>query len=175
MALLLFILGQPYQQVFIPLIALDVLNVGRSGAGWMLALTGVGALIGSLVIASRKSFQHRGLAMMGFLVVFGLALLMLAQSKLIPVSAVALILAGGMTTTYNALNTSLLLEKSPPELHGRVMSLMSLDRGLVSVGAVLSGALAEALGPQLGLTVIAVAVVGMTLLVFVLAPALRKM
>jgi hypothetical protein len=55
------------------------------------------------------------------------------------------------------------------------MSLMSLDRGLVSVGAVISGALAETMGPQLGLTVIAAAVVGMTAVVFLLAPALRRM
>jgi len=174
MALLLFILGQPYQQVFIPLIALDVLNVGRSGAGWMLALTGVGALIGSLIVASRKSLHHRGLVMMGFLVVFGLSLVLLAQSKWIPLSGVALIVAGAMTTTYNALNTSLLLEQSPPEFHGRVMSLMSLDRGLVSVGAVISGFLAEGLGPQTGLTVIAVACIGFTILLFLTVPVLRK-
>ncbi len=174
MALLLFILGQPYQQVFIPLIALDVLNVGRSGAGWMLALTGVGALIGSLIVASRRSLHHRGIIMMGFLVVFGLALVLLAQSKWIPLSAVALIVAGGMTTTYNALNTSLLLEQSPPEFHGRVMSLMSLDRGLVSVGAIMSGFLAEALGPQMGLTVVATACIAFTLILFAFVPVLRK-
>ncbi len=174
MALLLFILGQPYQQVFIPLIALDVLNVGRSGAGWMLALTGVGALIGSLIVASRRSLHHRGMVMMGFLVVFGLALVLLAQSKWLPLSVVALIVAGGMTTTYNALNTSLLLEQSPPEFHGRVMSLMSLDRGLVSVGAIMSGFLAEALGPQMGLTVIATACIAFTLILFAFVPVLRK-
>jgi MFS family permease len=174
LALVLFILGQPYQQVFIPLLALDVLNVGKSGAGWMLAFTGVGALIGSLVVASRKSLHHRGLAMMAFLVVFGLALVLLAQSRWLPLSAVALVVAGAMMTTYNALNTSLLLEQSPPEFHGRVMSLMSLDRGLVSVGAVLAGFLAEGLGPQTGLTVVAVALVAMTLLLFATVPVLRK-
>jgi predicted MFS family arabinose efflux permease len=174
MALVLFILGQPYQQVFIPLIALDVLKIGRSGAGLMLALTGVGALIGSLIVASRKSLHHRGLTMMGSLVVFGLALVLLAQSRWIPLSALALVAAGGMVTTYNALNTSLLLENSPPEFHGRVMSLMSLDRGLVSVGAILSGALAEAWGPQAGLTTVALACVVVTVLLFLLVPALRR-
>jgi hypothetical protein len=55
-----------------------------------------------------------------------------------------------------------------------VMSLMSLDRGLVSVGAVLAGFLAEGLGPQTGLTVLAVALVAMTLLLFATVPVLRK-
>ncbi len=174
MALILFILGQPYQQVFIPLIAINVLNIGRSGFGWMVAITGVGALIGSLIIASLRSLHHRGLIMMGFLVIFGLALVLLAQSRWIPLTALALIAAGGMMTTYNALNTSLLLENSPPEFHGRVMSLMSLDRGLVSVGAIIAGALAEALGPQTGLTVVALALVGATVLLFLSVPALRR-
>ncbi len=175
LALVLFVFAMPYQQVFVPLIALEVLNVGRSGAGWMLALTGVGALIGSFSIASRTSFPHRGIVMMSFLVIFGFALLLLAQSKWIPISGIALILAGGLTTTYNALNTSLLLEQSTPEFHGRVMSLMSLDRGLVSVGAALAGYLAETFGPQTGLTIIAGICVGITALVFVFSPTLRKM
>ncbi len=175
LAIVLFVFAQPYQQVFIPLIALDVLHIGRSGAGWLLALTGVGALIGSLSLASRKSLPHRGIVMMAFLVIFGIALAMLAFSEWLPVSAFALIIAGGMTTSYNALNTSLLLEKSPPEYHGRVMSLMSLDRGLVSVGAVFAGFLAELLGPRGGLTVIAAACVGITVLVFLSVPVLRKL
>jgi predicted MFS family arabinose efflux permease len=174
MALVLFILGQPYQQVFVPLIAIDVLNIGRSGFGWMVAITGVGALIGSLIIASLRSLHHRGLIMMGFLVIFGLALVLLAQSRWIPLSVLALLAAGGMMTTYNALNTSLLLENSPPEFHGRVMSLMSLDRGLVSVGAIIAGALAEGLGPQMGLTVVALALVGATVVLFLSVPALRR-
>jgi MFS family permease len=174
MALLLFILAQPYQQVFVPLIALNVLNIGPAGAGWMLALTGVGALIGSLGMASIRRLRRRGLVLMGLLVIFGLALVLLSQSRWFFLSAIALILAGGMTTTYNSLNTSLLLEQSPQKFHGRVMSLMSLDRGLVSVGAVLAGVLAQALGPQLGLTIIAVTCVGLTVLVFLFIPTLRK-
>ncbi|MBI4298020.1 MAG: MFS transporter [Chloroflexi bacterium] len=174
MALLIFILGQPYQQVFVPLIALKVLEVGRTGAGWMLALTGVGALIGSITIASRERFPRRGLLMMLMVMVFSLALILLSRSTWIPLSAVALILAGSMQTSYMALNNSLLLERTPQEFHGRVMSLMSLDRGLMSVGAILAGSLAEALGPQLGLTIIAGTCLGLTILAFLFVPVLRR-
>lgn len=175
MALVLFVLGQPYQQVFVPLLAINVLDIGRSGAGWMLALTGVGALIGSLTVASWGSLPHRGLLMMGLLAFFSLALILLSLSGSLPLSAVALILAGGMTTSYMALNNSLLLEQAPPQFHGRIMSLMSLDRGMISIGAILSGAMAELLGPQMGLMVLAGLCLGLTILLFLLAPALRKM
>ena len=174
MALVIFIIGLPYQQVFVPLLALNVLHIGRSGAGWMLALTGVGALIGSLTIASIRQLPRRGLVLMIFIVIFGLALVLLSQSRWIPFSVIALIIAGGTATAYNSLNISLLFEQSPPNYHGRVLSLMSLDRGFVSVGAVLAGGLAEALGPQSGLAVIALSCIGITLLIFFFIPALRQ-
>lgn len=174
MALVIFVIGFPYHQVFIPLLALNVLHIGRSGAGWMLALTGVGALIGSLTMATLKRLPRRGIILMAFLVVFGSALLLLSQSRLIFLSVIGLIIAGGMSTAYNSLNISLLFEQSPPNYHGRVLSLMSLDRGFVSVGAVLAGGLAEALGPQLGLEVLALTCIGLTLMIFFFIPALRK-
>lgn len=174
MALVIFVIGFPYHQVFIPLLALNVLQIGRSGAGWMLALTGVGALIGSLTMASLKRLPRRGIILMIFLVVFGSALLLLSQSRWIFLSVIGLIIAGGMSTAYNSLNISLLFEQSPPNYHGRVLSLMSLDRGFVSVGAVLAGGLAEALGPQLGLEVLALTCIGLTLMIFFFIPALRR-
>ena len=174
MALVLFLLGLPYQQVFIPLLALDVLHIGRSGAGWMLALTGAGALMGSLVMASVRQLPRRGIILMGFIVVFGAALVLLSQSRSIVLSAVALIIAGSVATTYNSLNMSLLFEKSERQFHGRVLSLMSLDRGFVSLGAVLAGALAETLGPQSGLLVLGFSCMGVIFILFCFLPALRK-
>lgn len=174
MALVIFVIGMPYQQVFVPLLALNVLEVGRSGAGWMLALVGIGSLIGSLGLASIRQLRRRGLVLMGFLVVFGLALLLLSRSQSFPLSASALIIAGCMTTAYHSLNISLLLEQTAMKFQGRVMSLMSLDRGLVSVGAVISGALAESLGPQLGLAVIALACIVITVLICFFSPILRQ-
>jgi MFS family permease len=174
MALVLFLLGHPYQQVFVPLLALDVLHIGRSGAGWMLACTGIGALIGSLTMASFRQLPRRGLVLMCFLVIFGLALLLLSQSRWFLISAIALIIAGGMTTAYMSLNTTLLVEQSPHHFQGRVISLMSLDKGFISVGAIMAGGLAEALGPQFSLAVIALTCIGITVLLFFLIPALRK-
>ena len=174
MAFVLFVIGKPYQQVFVPLLALHVLDIGPSGAGWMLALTGMGALIGSLTIASIRQLNRRGLMLMSFLVVLGLALLLLSQSRSFILSAFALVIAGGMMTTYNSLNISLLFEQTSENFHGRVLSLMSLDRGFVSVGAVMAGGLAEALGPQWGLAIIALTCIGITILLFFLIPALRR-
>jgi predicted MFS family arabinose efflux permease len=175
LSLLLFMFAHPYMQVFVPLLATDVLNVGRSGTGMMLALTGVGALVGSLTVASTRSLRRRGPILMALLLVMGLALVLLAQSSWLPLSAVALILAGGTIAAYLSLSNSLLLEQSTPEYHGRVMCLMSLDRGLVSLGSILAGALAELYGPQIGLTVFAGICILFTIAMFLVIKPLRRL
>jgi MFS family permease len=174
LGLLLFIFGQPYQQVFIPLLALNVLHTGRSGAGWILAFSGIGALAGSFIIASVKQVNKRGLLLMGLLIVLGISLVLLAQSQWFPLSVLAVIIAGGANTAYMALNTLLLLEQSSPEYQGRVISLGNLNMGLVSLGALLAGVVAETLGPQSGLTVLATAFIVFTVLMFLIVRPLRK-
>jgi MFS family permease len=174
LALLLFIIAMPYQQVFVPLLALEVLNIGRSGAGWLLAFGGIGALIGSLTIASLKQFPRRGLLLMSFLLLMGAALMLLAHSRWFALSALAMVITGGMGTAFLTMSNNLLLEKSSPEYHGRVISLMSLDRGLVSLGSVLAGGLAEAMGPRYGLTVLASALLVFTVLMLIIVRPLRR-
>jgi MFS family permease len=125
-------------------------------------------------MASVKQLPRRGLILMGFIVIFGAALTLLSQSRVMALSAGALIIAGGVATTYNSLNMSLLFENSPRQFHGRVLSLMSLDRGFVSLGAVLAGTLAETLGPQTGLLVLGLSCISVMVLLFFLLPALAK-
>jgi hypothetical protein len=163
MPLTLFVFGQPYQQVFVPLLAVDVLQIGRSGVGWMLALTGLGAVTSALTVAARGEIARRELVMGGALVSFSLALILLANSSSLWLAAPALFLAGGSFVTYTGLNNSLLLEETPSEFHGRVMSLLTLDRGLIPIGAILAGALAEGVGPRIGLTLMASLCLGLAL------------
>lgn len=174
-ALILFVFGFPYQSVFVPLFAKKVLDLGDSGVGALVACTGAGAVIGSLVMASQHDLRRRGVLLLAFLALFSGGLLVFSRSSALAVSVLSLMAAASMSTSYMALTNSLLLELSPPELHGRVMSLMSLDRGLVPLGATIAGALASTLGPQDGLMVMALVCLGLTALTAAGAPALRRL
>lgn len=174
-ALILFVFGFPYQSVFVPLFAKKVLDLGDSGVGALVMVTGFGALVGSLVLASQATLQRRGLLLLTFLAVFSTGLLIFSRSTFLPLSIVVLMAVASMSTSYMSLTNSLLLELSPPAMHGRVMSLMSLDRGLVPLGATIAGALAAALGPQDGLAVMAGVCLTLTALVGLAAPALRRL
>jgi MFS family permease len=155
LAMVLFVFGMPYQQVFVPLVAFDVFHLDRSWVGWMLSCTGLGAIIGSLFVASRSEYRRPGLALAINLVVFGGALVVLGLSRWLPLTLLMLALAGSMTVSFMALTNTLLLSVTPPELQGRVTSLLSLDRGVIPLGALFAGFLAEHVGVGNGLVVAA--------------------
>lgn len=174
-ALILFVFGFPYQSVFIPLFAKKVLDIGDSGAAVLVIMTGVGAIIASLIMASQSQPRRRGLLLLLFLALFSSGLLVFSRSTLLPLSMVALMATASMSSSYMSLNNSLLLELAPPEMRGRVMSLMSLDRGLIPLGATIAGALSAAIGPQDALLVMAGVCLALTVLTAAAAPVLRRL
>lgn len=174
-ALILYVFGFPYNSVFVPLLAKQVLDLGDSGVGALLSTTGAGALAGSLIMASRSDMGRRGLVMLTFLAAFSGALVLLSRSDWLPLAILALLLVGSTGVSYMALTNTLLLEHSPRDLHGRVLSLMSLDRGLVPLGATIAGALAATMGPQNGLLVMALICLALTIMVAIGSPTLRRL
>lgn len=172
-ALILFVFGFPYQSVFVPLLAVKTLGLGESGVGALVAITGVGALTGSLTMASRRGLRRRGTLILVFLGGFSGSLLLLSLSGWLPMAVIALLLTGSMGVSYMALTNTIILELTPKELHGRVLSLLSFDRGLVPLGAIIAGVLASSLGPQQGLMVMASICVLLTAATATMAPTLR--
>jgi MFS family permease len=174
-ALILFVFGFPYQSVFVPLFATKVLDLGDAGVAGLIVCTGAGAIVGSLVLASQSNLKRRGIVLLALLGLFSTGLLIFSRSTFLPASVLALMLTASMSASYMSLSNSLLLQLSPPEMHGRIMSLMSLDRGLVPLGATLAGALAATLGPEDGLLVMALICLGLTGITALAAPALRRL
>jgi len=168
LAMILYVFGMPYQQVFVPLVAFDIFDLNSSWVGWMLSATGLGALCGSLFVASRAEYRRPGLALGLNLVVFGSALLVISVSRWLPLTLLALAVAGSMTVSFMAVTNTLLLSATPPELQGRVMSLMSLDRGIIPAGALLAGVLAEQLGVRSGIAVMALILLALSAAAIVL-------
>ena len=131
--------------VLIPPLAKDVLHVGATGYGFLMAATGVGSLIAALSIA----FGRRNrLGLIGFgATLTGVAELVLAASGSFSLSLVAMFLTGlgaiGMAATAN---TAIQLTV-PDELRGRVMSVYTtVFAGSTPIGGLIAGALASAVG-----------------------------
>ena len=171
---IMFVFGMPYITVFLPLFAKDVLDLGNSGVGALMAVTGAGAIVGSLVLASQSNLRHRGLLLMAFMATFSALMIVFSQTTYLPLSILLLMAAASMSTSFMALTNSLLLQLSPSDMHGRVVSLMSIDRGLVPIGAIASGALAASRGAQEALLIVAAVCLGLTVLATIAIAPLRR-
>lgn len=174
LSMVIFIWAVPYQTVFIPLLAKEELGIGDSGVGLMIALAGAGALTGSLTIATIGNFRKRGRLMLGIICTTSVSLIVLANAPTIFIAIPALLISGAMQTSYMSLAHTYVLGRTDPELHGRVMSLFSLDRGLVPLGAAIGGALAEYLGNREALMIMGGICLGITLMITTLIPAVRR-
>jgi predicted MFS family arabinose efflux permease len=174
-SLAVFVFGMPFQGVFIPLIAKRELGLSTSEAGLLYSLVGIGALGGALVIATvGDGLRHRGYAMLAMILIFCISLLVFANAHTLYAVAPALMVTGAMQTSFMSLNNAFVLSRTPQELHGRVLSLFHLDRGLVPAGAALGGFLASVLDPAMAQTVMALTCLGLTALLAVAFPALRR-
>ncbi|MGH9176785.1 MAG: MFS transporter, partial [Vicinamibacterales bacterium] len=103
------LLGMPYQQLM-PVFAEDVFNVGAGGLGLLLSVNGIGALIGSLLVASMSGgFRRRGLLQMSLGIAFGLGIAVFAFGQSYPLALVMLLIVGMVSAGFQSLNSTLVM------------------------------------------------------------------
>lgn len=173
LALIPVVLALPYISLM-PVFAKDVLHVGPTGFGVLMAAPGVGAVVGTLSIASLGDIKRRGLLLYGALIGMGVMLILFSQSRSFPLSLALLVLAGGFQMAYMATNQTLLQLTTPDEFKGRVMGIYMLNQGLLPLGSLFAGALASVWDAPTAVTVMGIAVLGMTVVALVALPSMRR-
>jgi len=140
------LVAMPYT-VLMPIFADGILHGGARGLGLLMGATGVGALLGSLVLASKRNVQGLGRWVWMAAVAFGVSLILFSVSRRFWLSFALLVPAGfGMMVQMGATNT-LLQVMTPDRLRGRVMALYSMMFiGMAPIGALLGGAIASTIG-----------------------------
>jgi MFS family permease len=159
MLLLLFVFGffgMPHS-VLLPVFAKEVLHGGASTLGYLTAASGLGAVLGALVLATRSSPIGLGRLIVGAGLLFACGLAAFASSRLLPLSLLTLVLTGfGMMTQMVSGNT-IIQTVVDEDKRGRVMSLYtSAFMGSAPFGGLLAGWLAERIGAPvtLGIAVV---------------------
>ncbi len=179
LSLVYFTFGMSYMQVFAPLFALGVLDIGPGGLGFMLTITGVGALVAALFIANRQP-TRLGLILPSVVITFGAMLIAFSLATYLPrplgifLPLGLLMIVGALQTSYFSLSNAMLLHAAPEHMRGRVISLLSLDRAMVTGGAAAAGFLADAIGVQVAQIAYAVVVIAGASAVFVLNSSFRR-
>jgi MFS family permease len=161
---------------FLPVYARDILGIGAPGLGILTGSIGVGALAGALLMASRRPSGGSGRLLLVGLTAMSLSLVTFALSTSVVLTAVALAILGASQVAYYSTTNTLLQVRVPARLRGRVHSLYVLTSiGLLPVGNLVAGAVAERAGVPLVLAVGGALTLAIALLAAIARPEIRRL
>lgn len=130
-----------------PVFARDVLEVGATGYGALMASLGVGAMAGALGVAVLGRRIRKGATMLAGGTAFGLLVTLFAFSPVLPLSLALGTLVGCAMIVNNALTNTMIQTVVPDALRGRVMGLYAfVFVGMAPLGAFQAGWVAELFG-----------------------------
>ena len=161
--------------VLMPVFAVDVLHVGEAGLGGLNAAVGIGALVGSLTVATLSRNRHKGLQLTLGSLLFPIALIGFALSRSLVLSLICLSAVGLGLVTQTSTSNSLVQSIVPDALRGRVMGIYTLVFfGSAPLGSLFIGALAQGLGPANAVIICAGLSLLFALLIFFAVPSLHR-
>jgi MFS family permease len=171
--LFIVVLSMPYMTL-LPVFAEDVLHVGASGMGILVSVSGVGAMISSLTLASLPN-KKRGIMLLISGLVLGLALTAFSFSKAWILSLIIIVFVGIGQAGRMALGNTLIQYYVDPNYRGRVMSIYVMNFGLTSFGGASAGLLTDALGPEIGLGAFSIALVVVSIVALIFLRRIRQL
>ena len=143
---LVSIVGMPYT-VLMPIFASSVLGGGPHTLGFLMAAAGLGALSGAVALAMRRSVLGLGRVIVWSSGLFGMGLIGLGLSRLLPLSLFAVAVAGFGMMRHMASSNTILQTIVDEDKRGRVMAYYSMAfQGLAPFGSLSAGAIAGRIG-----------------------------
>jgi hypothetical protein len=162
--------------MLLPIFAKDILHVGPTGLGWLLAAPATGAILTALVLAHRPPMRRAGRALFLAVAAFGAATAGFALSRSIGLSLLLLVLVGAFDMVSVVIRSTLLQLLTPDELRGRVAAVNGLFLGTSNeLGGFESGVTAAWLGPVGSAILGGVGAITIAVLIFSAWPDLRRL
>ena len=135
-----------------PVFARDELGLGSSGLGLLLASTGLGTVAGALSVARVAAIRAAGPGtQLVTAAAFTVLVLVFALTPIVPLAVLLLFAAGWMSAVFLALNQTALQLRVDDEVRGRVLSIYLLTWGMLPLGQLAVGALADRIGTPLAM------------------------
>ena len=139
-------------QVTLPLLAKFTFHGNAFFYAALTSATGVGAVIGGLFTAGRRTASVKGLTLAA--VGFGVTMLAVSFAPTMIIAVLGMVLVGVFSIAFTSLTNTILQIESAPAMRGRVMSLWSMAfLGSTLIGAPLIGWIASQAGPRWGIAV----------------------
>jgi MFS family permease len=167
------LLAYPFRSL-LPVMIVEVYGRGSEALGLLVSTMGVGAIAGSLTVAALHK-RRRGLILIGGALASAIALGLIAAVPVYAVAAGFMVLLGVGDAIRRSLNMALILEIVEPDYRGRVISVYTMNFGLMPLGVVPAGIVAEFFGIRVATTMLAVLMLALVLAMVLGRRDLRRM
>ncbi|OQW98526.1 MAG: hypothetical protein BWK68_00470 [Elusimicrobia bacterium A5] len=152
--------------VLMPVFVKDVFHLDASGLGIFMSAIGVGAILGTVKVAARKSTEGLERLIINSAVGFGLVVVAFSLSKNIFFAVLFLILSGYFMILQLASSNTLIQLIISDDMRGRVMGFFTMAfMGFAPIGSLASGFLAHKISAPLTVVIGGVLSVVITLIV----------
>jgi MFS family permease len=159
-----------------PAWAVRILGGDATTTGLLQSARGLGALMGALLIASLGRFQFKGRLLTVGTFAFPLLLILMTFTNRLWLTLAILVASGLAVILIMNLANALVQTLTPDALRGRVMAVYSMVFfGMMPVGALWVGVVAERVGEPAAVISGALAVLGVAGAIFVAVPQIRAL
>ncbi|MCX6271281.1 MAG: MFS transporter [Bacteroidetes bacterium] len=130
-----------------PVFAKEILHGGAHTFGFLMGASGVGALAGTIYLASRKTVVGRGKIIVISALLFGFGLILFSLTRIFLLSMALMVITGGGMILQMASSNTILQTIVDDSKRGRVMSFYTMAFvGTAPFGSFLAGGMASLAG-----------------------------
>ena len=131
-----------------PVYAADIFKVGPAGLGILLSARGVGSFLSTILLASFGNISRPGVIGFWILSTLSVAMVTMALNNTFLLGLVIIMIISGSSMGYLNISMATVQSLTPNALRGRVIGIFTMSFGMISVGGILSGVLANSFGVQ---------------------------
>jgi predicted MFS family arabinose efflux permease len=163
--------GFPLTNTLLPIFVRDVLHVGADGLGWLMSASSAGAFLAVAYLALKDS-QHKGRLLCYSSIGWGISLLLLSLVRTFGLSSIFLFAVGITNSVSMVMVSTLLMMLAVEHMRGRVMGVRMLAVFPLSLGNLIAGILANAIGVSATISIQGILFIISVSAILLYAPAL---
>ncbi len=131
----------------LPIVARDILEVGKTGFVWLTSAQAIGSVGAGLVVSQFPKIRKQGKLFFGSVFIFGLATILFGFSTTFALAMLALFLIGAADAVSTVIRNTIRQMQTPDHIRGRMTSVNQIFfMGGPQLGEVEAGLVATALG-----------------------------
>ena len=160
----------------LPAIATDVLHTGPVGFGFLRAAISAGSFVAALLVGRYLPQRQAGIALLAVIGGFGVSMVVFGLSRSLPLSLLALFVAGLCDGTSVVIRRAILRLCSPEAMRGRIAAVKTVFVGSSNeIGAFESGVAASLIGVTAAIWAGGLVTLGIVAFTAWWAPKLRRL